>query len=497
MADDQKKKANNKIMGLNAVCVHGHFYQPPREDPLSGLIPDEKGAEPYRNWNERIHAECYQPNAKLGNFKKISFNIGPTLFNWMEHHDKQTYDSIIQQERENFQKYGVGNGMAQAYNHIILPLANKQDKVTQIKWGIADFIHRFGHTPMGMWLPETAVDIETLSILADNDISFTMLAPWQIQSNEELTYDQPYLISLPGNRHPMIVFLYNKNLSTLVSFLPEATRNAEFFIDKWLIPTSFTDSRSGDRLTLIASDGELYGHHQSFRDKFLAHVLNGALTERNFKITYPGLWLQSHKPEKFVELIENTSWSCHHGIIRWMGECGCTPGSDWKAPLRYSLKKIAEEIDNQYQIFISQYTNDPWQLRNAYIDVFLGNISLEDLQKTFIKQPLNEHQVKKIGMILAAQYEKQRIFTSCGWFFNNFHRIEPQNNIAYAAQAVWLTNRVTGKDLKSKALSMLKNVRDPQTGLHGDTVFLEKYLRSEKFSEDSISYFNPSSSFSN
>ena len=484
-------------MGSNAVCVHGHFYQPPREDPLSGRIPDEKGAEPYRNWNERIHAECYQPNAELRNFEKISFNIGPTLFSWMEKHDKQTYNSIIEQERGNYQKYGVGNGMAQAYNHIILPLANKQDKITQIKWGIADFKHRFGHNPLGMWLPETAVDIETLTILSDNNISFTMLAPWQVRSNEKLTQDQPYLISLPGKRHPMIVFLYDQSLSTLVSFQPEATRNAEAFIDKWLLPSSFTKDHSDDQLTLIASDGELYGHHRTFRDKFLAHVLNGALTERNFKITYPGLWLQTHKPQKFVKLIENTSWSCHHGILRWMGECGCTPGSNWKAPLRYGLEKIAEEIDEQYQSFMEQYTNDPWKLRNEYIEVFLGNTSLENLLNTYIKQPISEQGVKKIGMILAAQYEKQRIFTSCGWFFENFHRIEPQNNIAYAAQAVWLTNQVIGKDLKSKALSLLKNVRDPQTGLHGDTVFLEKYLRSEKFSKDSISYFNPSSSFSN
>ena len=484
-------------MGLNAVCVHGHFYQPPREDPLSGLIPDEKGAEPYRNWNERIHEECYKPNALLGNFEKISFNIGPTLFSWMERFDKQTYDSIIQQERRNFEKFGVGNGIAQAYNHVILPLANKEDKVTQIKWGIADFKHRFSHHPIGMWLPETAVDIETLSILADNNIRFTMLAPWQIQSNEELTYDQPYLISLPGNREPMIVFLYDRNLSTLVSFRPEATRNAEYFVEQWLMPSRFHSISSTDKLTLIASDGELYGHHRTFRDKFLAHVLDGALTERNFTITYPGLWLQKHKPKIFVKLIEDTSWSCHHGILRWMDECGCTPGSTWKAPLRFGLEKISEEIDYQYQVFMGKFTSDPWKLRNDYINVFLGEITLDEMLKDFIKQPINEQELSKIGMILAAQYEKQRIFTSCGWFFENFHRIEPQNNIAYAAQAVWLTKQATGKDLKSKAVPLLKEVRDPQTGLHGDTVFLEKYLRSQKFSEDSISYFNPSSSFSN
>lgn len=484
-------------MELNAVCVHGHFYQPPREDPLSGQIPDEIGADPYYNWNERIHSECYRPNALLGNFEKISFNIGPTLFGWMEFYDKETYDLIIEQERKNFLTYGVGNGMAQAYNHIILPLANKQDKITQIKWGIADFKHRLGHEPMGMWLPETAVDMDTLSILADNQIKFTMLAPWQVQSPEKLAYDQPYLISLPGNREPMIVFLYDQSLSTAVSFQPETTRNAEFFIDQYLLPAFISSNNTGDRITLIASDGELYGHHRSFRDKFLAHILNGALKQRHLSITYPGLWLQTHQPEKFLKLNENTSWSCHHGVVRWMGECACTPGANWKAPLRYSLEKIAEEIDQQYHSFISQFTRKIWTLRNEYIDVFLGENNLENLLETHINHPLTENQKREIGMMLAAQYERQRIFTSCGWFFNSFHRIEPQNNIAYAAQAVWLTKQVTGADLKPKALALLKNVRDPQTGLRGDTVFMEKYLRSKNFSEGTISYFNPSSNFSN
>ncbi len=436
-------------MELNAVCVHAHFYQPPREDPLSGLIPDEVGAEPYKNWNERIHAECYRPNALLGNFEKISFNIGPTLFGWMEYYDKSTYDLIIEQERKNYLSHGVGNGIAQAYNHIILPLAKKQDKITQIKWGIADFKHRFGHEPLGMWLPETAVDLETLSILADNQIKFTLLAPWQIQSTEKLENNQAYLIALPGNRDPMIVFLYERNLSTAVSFRPETTRNAEFFIDQYLIPSFVSSKSTNDRITLIASDGELYGHHRSFRDKFLAHILNGALKQRNVQITYPGLWLQTHQPQKFIKLNENTSWSCHHGIVRWMGECGCTPGASWKAPMRYSLEKLAEEIDQEYISYMKQFTDDVWEARNDYIDVFLGKRSLENLLEDHIVQPLSPDQISGIGMILAAQYERQRIFTSCGWFFDNFHRIEPQNNIAYAAQAVWLTKQVRIKYLTS------------------------------------------------
>ncbi len=317
-------------MGLKAVTVHAHFYQPPREDPLSGLIPDETGAEPFRNWNERILSECYKPNAELGNYAKLSFNFGPTILNWMESFDPETYHAIIEQERENFLKYGVGNGMAQAYNHTILPLANSRDKTNQIKWGIADFFHRFGHQPMGMWLPETAVDLETLSILADNGIQYTILAPWQVKGSGNLSKNDCYYVELPGNRKPMIVFLYDQGLSTSVSFMNEATRNADYFVDRWINPTFSNVNTDGDRMLLIASDGELYGHHKTFREKFLAHMLNGALHSREYEITYPGLWLQTHKPTQSVVLIENTSWSCHHGVERWRTECGCTPGAVWK-----------------------------------------------------------------------------------------------------------------------------------------------------------------------
>ncbi len=483
-------------MELNAVCVHGHFYQPPREDPLSGLIPEEPGAEPYSNWNERIHNECYQPNAALGNFEKISFNIGPTLFTWIEKFDPTTYHAIIAQENKNYHKYGVGNGLAQAYNHTILPLANKRDKVTQVKWGIADFGYRFGHKPMGMWLPETAVDLETLSVLADCGIKFTLLAPWQIESDQNLPTDQPYLVKLPGNREPMVIFFYNRDLSTMVSFQAEATRNADYFIDRWLEPEFAKIINAGDRLTLIASDGELYGHHKAFREYFLSYMLNGALHSRGFNITYPGLWLKNHQPTEYVKISEYTSWSCHHGIIRWMGECDCSPGASWKSPLRWGLEVLADALDNEYEEFMSQFTQDIWDLRNEYIHVYLGELPLEELLQKYIHDPISKDAFQKISLILAAQYERQRMFTSCGWFFSSFHRIEPQNNIAYAAQAIWLTKQVTGTDLRPRALALLKKVRDQNTGLRGDTVFSERYLRVQHFSADHNDYFNDSKSFS-
>jgi len=483
-------------MGLNAICIHGHFYQPPREDPLSGLIPDEIGAEPYRNWNERIHAECYKPNAELKNFEKISFNIGPTLFNWMQSYDPGTYQSIIDQERRVFATYGVGNALAQPYNHVIVPLANTQDKITQIIWGIADFKHRFGHPPCGMWLPETAVDLETLSIIADNGIQFTILAPWQVKIPYGCSTDQPYLIHLPGNRKPMNVFLYHRDLSTSISFISETTRNADVFVQENILPTFQFSSNERNRITLIASDGEVYGHHKKFRDKFLAYLLNGALHTQNLKMTYPGLWLRDNQPNLYVELNEQTSWSCLHGVSRWMGECDCTPGAEWKVFLRMGLEKIAEDLDFEYQTFMQNFTSQVWDLRNAYIHVFLGELELPSLLKDYIKKPLDQEIINKISILLAAQYERQRIFTSCGWFFDHFHRIEPQNNIAYAAQAVWLTEKATGKALKAKAMTCLREVKDERTGLRGDTVFAERYQRIQDFSEENISYFNPSSNFS-
>ncbi|QRN83800.1 DUF3536 domain-containing protein [Chloroflexota bacterium] len=483
-------------MGLKAVTVHAHFYQPPREDPLSGLIPDETGAEPFRNWNERILSECYKPNAELGNYAKLSFNFGPTILNWMEGYDPGTYFAIIEQERDNFLKYGVGNGMAQAYNHTILPLAKTRDKTTQIKWGIADFTHRFGHQPMGMWLPETAVDMETLTILADNGIQYTILAPWQVKGLSNPFTNDCYYVQLPGNLEPMIVFLYDQGLSTSVSFMNEATRNADYFVDHWINPTFSNVNLDGDRMLLIASDGELYGHHKTFREKFLAHMLNGALHSREYEITYPGLWLQTHKPTQTVELIENTSWSCHHGVERWRTECGCTPGATWKAPLRLGMEKLADEIDQAYADFLTPLTKHVWDLRDEYIKVLLGEISLSELFLKYIPETLAPETAAKVGMLLAAQYERQRMFTSCGWFFEHFHRIEPQNNIAYAAQAVWLTKKATGINLKTTAMDAFKQVKDVRTGLRGDTVFAERYNRSKDFSESAVSYFNPSSSFS-
>lgn len=454
------------------LCIHGHFYQPPREDPISDYIPEEQGAEPYKNWNERILAECYRPNAEEGNFGKMSFNIGPTLFQWMQKAAPDVCEMVISQERQNFERYGTGNGMAQAYNHSILPLANYEDKVTQIRWGISDFTARFGHLPEGMWLPETAVNTETICALSDCGIRFTILAPWQIKPHER-NHDGVYKLELPENRDPFIVFTYDQEFSTMVSFVPEMTINGDHFLE--VLKQKRNDAP--DHLVTVASDGELYGHHQKQRDLFLRYLLNEGGQNHGVEWTYPGLWLRSHKVENSADLVENTSWSCLHGIERWRDLCSCTPGADWKKPLRQALNKIGDWVNHVYYSQLINRFPNPWELRNRYIDVITNQISLKDLCKTLTRQNWKESDLGFIRVLLEAQYERQRSFTSCGFFFDEFHRIEPQNNIAYAAMSVWLTERATGQHIPAGVLEGLKLVRSRRTGLRGDTIFEQTCLR--------------------
>lgn len=469
-------------MAHKAFCVHGHFYQPPREDPLTGKIPLEQGAAPYRNWNERIHAQCYRPNAELGNFEHISFDAGPTLLQWMAVFEPSTLAMIVSQERRVYERYGVGNGMALAYNHTILPLASRQDKMTQVLWGIGDFEFRFGHKPNGMWLPEAAVDMETLQVLAECGIEFTILAPWQAKTSPVDT-SQPYRVELPEGRE-ITVFFYNQELSMRVSFDPGVSVNGDLFVSQSLLSQYNGNGRLNgkkDQLQIIASDGELYGHHQPFRDKFLAYILNGALKRKSLKTTFPALWLRDHPPKQTIEIRDNTSWSCHHGVTRWMGSCDCTPHGEWKADLRTALNRIAEAVDAQYLSTLAPYVDDPWQLRNEYIEVLCHRKTQLEPVGSHARQQPDPEALKQIEFMLAAQYERQRIFTSCGWFFDDFDRIEPRNNVAYAAHAVWLTYLGSGVDLRAEAAQWLAPVQSWRTGLRGDSVFNDRMECARRF----------------
>jgi len=463
-----------------AVCVHGHFYQPPRENPLTGEIPLEPGAAPYRNWNERIHDQCYRPNAQAGNFEKISFNLGPTLIEWMENHDPATLASIVEQVQRNVEKHGVGNAMAQSYNHTILPLANRRDKETQVLWGIADFKHHFGHEPQGMWLPETAADDETLLVLAECGIQFTILAPWQADTLE-LDPTHPYRVPLPGGKE-IAVFFYNQDLSTRISFDPGATVNADRFALESLMPKYSLDKGRAlePQMVMIASDGELYGHHQPFREKFLAYLMDGAVTPYRVLTSFPALWLKQHPLKNRVLIRENTSWSCYHGVSRWKGACGCCINGEWKEHFRNGLNRLAQAIDEQYTNCVESLQADPWLLRNDYIQVILKTQTLEDCIADHIQHPLQYSDIQRLGYLLRAQYERQRMFTSCGWFFDDYDRIEPRNNTAYAAQAVWLTYKATGTDLSALAAESLHPVASNRTSLRADDVFRRQFNQAQQ-----------------
>ena len=472
-------------MSKRYFCIHGHFYQPPREDAITGIIPKETGVAPYQNWNERIHAECYKPNAELGNFEKISFNIGPTLFNWMESYDPQTYKSIIQQEKLNVAKNGVGNAMAQAYNHVILPLASYRDKRTQIIWGIEDFVHRYGHKPDGMWLPETAVDKETLGILVDCGIKFTILAPWQAK-DKSIDTTRPYRVNISKGKS-IIVFFYQMDISTRLSFDPGATSNADRFLVEFLLPAFINNSKQ--ELLIAASDGELYGHHQQFRDKFLNRLLDGPGSNGVINYTYPGKYLREHPPRQSCQIGSRTSWSCHHGVSRWSEDCGCTPGSTWKAPLRIGLNSIAEYLDRVYVDQISSIAQDPWLLRDEYIHVILGKISLEKWLARFTDRKIDSEGIKWIRWVMESQVARQKMFTSCGWFFDELNRIEPKNNIGYAAQATVLLEKASKEIFSETMASILKSVQSTRFDINGADIFMDYYVRGRKNLDKSFLYF--------
>ena len=461
-----------------SLSVHAHFYQPPREDPMTGAIPHEAGAWPFDNWNERIFNNCYKPNAELGNFSRISFNLGPTLSEWMRATHPNVLDQIVQADQQNCARHGAGNAIAQPYNHTILPLATRRDKQTQIRWGIHEFVRTFKRQPQGMWLPETAVDLETLAIMAENGIEFTILAPWQADGHD-VDPRKAYQVILPQHK-TIKVFFYHSGLSSRVSFDPSSTNNADHFVRDFVKPEF--SSKAENQWLMLASDGELYGHHQIFRDKFLAHLMNGSLTWNNLDFSYPALQLQKQKVFPVMKIRENTSWSCHHGVQRWRGVCSCTPNSEWKKHLRESLERLANELDRIYESYTSGFLENPWEARDRFVEVFLKEKPFEDWFRSQSQTAVSEKQLRLFRDLFTAQADGQRMFTSCGWFFDDFDRIEPRNNIAYAAHAVWLIKRCTQIDLAPQITPHLEKVKSWSTGITAASVFFDAMQRFERSS---------------
>ncbi len=478
MLDQKKsdKSAENKDqkIGPAYLCLHGHFYQPPREDPFTGQIPLEPAATPFANFNEKITLECYRPNAEAGNFDAINFDLGPTLAAWLEHAHPDVYQRIIEADRKHMARYGVGNAMAQAYNHTILPLAESRDKRTQILWGLSDFRHRFGRDATGMWLAETAVDIESLDLLAQHGITYTVLAPWQAAT--PIDPSEPYLVSLPGGRS-ITVFFFNGPLSGGVSFDWDMTSNADLFAASFL-PGHLVQSKrhAGEaQFILIATDGELYGHHRPWRDKFLTHLIQTGAPGYGFEVCTLERYMRMHPATREAHLRVPSSWSCGHGVARWDTGCECTEGdSSWKGALNLALRHLAEQGDQLFERYASQTLDDPWAARDAYPPVRNGWESLESFWARYGKHqrpPVNPLLVQRTLRLLEAQYYQQYSSTSCGFFFEDLDRIEPRNNIAFARRAISLTWQALGIDLQPDFVSDLAAVKSWRVPLTGADVY--------------------------
>lgn len=459
-------------MSTKTLCIHGHFYQPPRENPFSGVIPVEEGAAPFANYNEKATVECYEPNARMDNFCLLSFNFGPTLANWLFNHDKATYHRIVEADRRNVVRRGVGNALGQAYNHTILPLAHRRDKETRIAWGIADFCHRFGHPPQGMWLPEMAVDYETLEVMAERGIKFTILSPRQARQSVDPT--QLYWVRLPAGRR-MAVFFRHEDLSNRIAFDPYLTEDASRFVE---LLDDTTNGSGG--LYLVATDGETFGHHQPGRERFVHRLLNQLAPRQGYKVTYPARYLQDHPPTEEIEIWERTSWSCWHGIARWNGGCSCTAGdSHWKRPLRRAMDRLAWQIDAVYVAETRGRVADPWQMRHDYIRVLLGQVDPCAFVAHHSGGSLRTEEETCLLTLLEAQRHRQAMYTSCGWFFEDLGRIEPALVIACAARAVQLVRQATGVSLEEGVRRDLQATQSTVTGQTGTDIYDEIVAQSQ------------------
>jgi len=472
---------------MGYVCVHGHFYQPPRENPWLEAVELQDSAYPYHDWNERITAGCYAPNSAarienaegriiriVNNYERISFNFGPTLLSWMETQAPRVYRAIIEADQASKERFsGHGSALAQAYHHVIMPLANRQDKHTQIAWGIRDFEHRFGRIPEGMWLPETAVDIETLEILAELGIKFTILAPrqarrvskiggrtWKDVSSERIDPSMAYVVNLPSGRK-ISVFFYDGPISRSVAF-EDLLADGERF-GKRLMAGFAEELRPWPELIHIAADGETYGHHHRFGEMGLASALNYIESSQLAQLTNYGEYLERHPPIHRVEIFENSSWSCIHGIERWRSNCGCNSGrhtewnQKWRQPLREALDWLRDALAPRFEHGAEKLLKNPWAARDQYMDVMLdrSEASIDRFLKKHTVRELDQKERILVLKLLELQRHAMLMYTSCGWFFDELSGIETVQVLCYAGRAVELAQQVFGDHLEASFLERL------------------------------------------
>jgi alpha-amylase/alpha-mannosidase (GH57 family) len=453
------------------VCVHGHFYQPPREHPWLEVVEQQDTAYPFHDWNERITAECYAPNVRarildhhgrisrlLNNYGHISFDVGPTLLAWMKDAAPTTYAWILEADRASAARFGGhGSAMAQPHSHAILPLGDERDRRTEIRWGITDFRHRFGRDPEGMWLPEAAVDDLTLDLLAEHGIAFTVLAPHQARRTRELgarswetpgadgvDTTRPYRVVLPSGRS-IAVFFYDGAIARAVAF-ERLLDSGEAFTDRLL--QGFRD-RPGPQLVHLATDGESYGHHHRHGEMALAAMLERLESHDDVRLTNYAQFLELHPPTHEAELVQSSSWSCAHGVERWRADCGCGGSEEihqrWRAPLRSSLEQVRDRLEVCYEEHAAGLLREPWQARDDYYEVVLDRRGrLSHFLERHATHELDERETNQALRLLELQRHALLMFTSCGWFFEEISRLEPVQVLRYAARAVQLAATFPG-----------------------------------------------------
>jgi len=462
------------------LCIHGHFYQPPRENPWLEAVELQESAYPYHDWNQRITAECYAPNSAarildeqkriaqiVNNYARISFNFGPTLLSWLEANEPAAYSAIIAADKESRDLFsGHGSALAQCFNHMIMPLASRRDKETQVAWGIRDFERRFGRKAEGMWLPEAAVDLETLDLLAAAGVRFTILAPRQAKAVRKLEEKKwhdvsggkvdpkcPYLCHLPSGR-TITIFFYDGPISQSIAF-EGLLANGEGFAHRLL--NAFT-SEPGTQLVHIATDGETYGHHHKMGDMALAYCLDYIEHRGEVTLTNYGEFLDKFPPIHEVEIFEESSWSCIHGVERWRNNCGCHSGmhpgwqQHWRAPLRTTLDRLRDQLYLVFEKEGAAVLSDVWRARDEYIDVILDR-SRECvdafLSRHSAKNLTKEEKVKALKL-LEMQRHAMLMYTSCGWFFDEISGIETVQIMQYAARAIQLAEPFVANDLEKE-----------------------------------------------
>jgi len=518
------------------ICIHGHFYQPPRENPWLETVETQDSAAPYHDWNERICAECYATNGAarvvnsknqimriVNNYARISFNVGPTLLSWLKENAPRTYRMILDGERRSRKNFkGHSSAMAQVYNHLIMPLANRRDKITQIRWGIADYQHHYGIAPEGMWLSETAVDIETLELLAQHAIKFTVLAPHQCKrirslQNGDAADDQNGWTSMPDasvdTRHPylirfesglsMAIFFYDGPASRAIAF--EGLLNSgENFVNR--LKSGLRDVPQA-QMVHVATDGESYGHHHKHGEMALAYALRLLEQDKAVKLANYASFLAQFPPEFECEINENTSWSCVHGVERWRSDCGCNGGKAgwnqaWRKPLRQALDELRDALIPLTEKEGRGLFNDVWAARDGYINVVLDR-SPESISNFLIdhqNHPLTVDEAVRALELMEMQRHAQLMYTSCGWFFDDISGIETVQVIAYAARVLQLAERLFNSDaapLETAFLDRLKLARSNVGGAgDGARIYREKVGKLQLGLEQVVAHYAISSIFS-